>query len=385
MESNFTQENQPSPGFIRPEDKLKNALSSITDARIKENRAEEKIARQEANAVYMEITGENLLEKAKELALAEVESEGFRIVPKRIISPQQTLEEEAEKFKIDQQPFGLQRGWQLLSEAEKKSYENDYNMFVAGTEQARQKLEKKGIPVSREVFYNMVGSGYMFSDLRKSFLGGKIKLPILVGEGVYKFNSMSEKQFLNLVNLLQNFVDLIARKATSDQLNKRAAYKKKRWHERKMRKIRELLLAKINEIETGKRIEQTIKIKVQEQIEIEHKKEEEKHPEIKESEAISKFKALEHQEKQAEKELGKELHKMEKRLQRDVKETQKSAQQIGTLEKKQKKVARIEEKKVLYKKVANRKKANIAEEEVKEESVLDAENPPIEENKKIEE
>lgn len=354
MDENLTQKNRPFSGNNKnsteqnQEYKLREVLQGIIEARIKDDNVAEASLCKKAQTVYGEITEENLIEKSRKLALEEVAAEGFKIVQKKNVSSGENFNNELEKFKLEQQFFALQKGWTIISDAERKSYENNPNVFISKTEQKRQDLTKKGLNISKEIFYNMIASGYMFSDLRKSALSGKIKLPVLLGDGVYKFSSMSEKEFANLIELLQSFFDMIAKKTVEDRLNKKLVYSKRRWHERKMRKIRELLQAAIEDIEWDKKTEELVKQKVQEQLEAEHKKEEMKDPGIREAEALKKLKKFEDEERKVEKELKKELDKMEKRLAEDLIETAEDQKTAGNLARVHKKIERIDAKKEIY-------------------------------------
>jgi len=354
MEEDLNQNQEPAE--LRPDDELRSVLNDINDAISKKDKTLESSCYERAQNIFEKITGENLIEKAEKEARAEAEAEGSRSISLKDVFTEENLNYEIEKFKVKQRDFDMQRTWGFLSEEEKKKYDNDINLFFTEME---NKLEKFGVltgPVSREIFYNMMACGYMFSDLKKSIFDGRIKIPVFLGAGVYKFKAMSQRDFENWMAVLQNSFDLISRQAVENTLNKKIIKAKRGWQKRKSRKIKELLYRAIDKIETEKRMEEKIRQKVQEQMELQQKKFEQEHSGIKEAEAIKKFKKFEDEEKKADKELKRELVKMEKRIDKDLKGADEDKKEADKLEKIHEKKEKISAQKDVFSKILEKNK-----------------------------
>lgn len=368
MVENLEQESQqssadaPQPEAESPESKLRVILRSINEVKIKGDKKAEISLYQEAQNIFQAITGENLIEKAQVESKSEAESEGLKIMPKGSTVTEQELNVEAENFRTEQQYFGIKRGWELISKEEKKEYGNEINVFIAKTEQKREALEKRRINISKEIFYNMMGGGYMFINLREKF-SGRIQVPILLGEGAYKFISMSRKEFDNWIITMQIFFDLITEEVVKGKFNKKKSVSQKRWRERKMRKMRELLRAAIEKIEEKNRQDQEIERRVQERIEIYQKEFEPIIPKAGESAALKRLKDFEHAEKEVDKDIKKELEKITKKLSKEIEETNDEEQKVSKIIKNQEKRYKIRKKRAGYMRVVEQSEKKKEEKE----------------------
>lgn len=360
-----SKESLPSDAYLSLEDELKSLLKSISQARAKKDKAKENLLCKKAQEAFR-FTGENLLEKAKLLAVDEAKSENFKVIDKNSIFSENNFNNELEKFRLEQQIFGLRRGWELISQQGQKEYGGDMNLFASKTEKKREALVKSGLNISKEIFYNMIGSGYMFSDLKKKFFSNKIQTPIFLGDGVYRFSTMPKKEFEGLLGILQALFDSVAKKAVEDKLNKKVLQGKKRWHERKMRKIRELLQGAVDNIEKEKQFEE-LRQKMQQQIRMRSQVSKieplQKITQDVEQEALKRLKKFEHEEKKVDKEIKKELQKITKRVDKDIKETEKEEQKISRLLEKEKKKDKISSKKTAYLNSINKIEAKDEKEE----------------------
>lgn len=342
---------------LAPEERLQSLLQSIKDSIAQKDNASELSYYEQAQTILKEITGENLMERAKKEALQEAEIEGAKTVNPREIFTEEGIKYEMEKFKIKQRDFDLQTIWGFISDEEKKKYDNDINLYFSELENRLQKFSGlTSVRVSSEIFYNMMASGYMLSDLKKTVLGTKIKIPIFLGAGVYKFKAVSQKDFEGWMGIIQNSFNLIARQAIEDALNKKMVKAKKGWVKRKKRKIREILQETINKLASERRMEEEIKRKVQEELEVQNKKFEEEHADISGAEALEKFQELEKEEKKADKELKKELHKMEKRLDKDLRDTANDEKEVKKISNIHRKKGKISIEKEVFSKIIEQDK-----------------------------
>lgn len=341
-------------GFDKIKSQIENILKDIQQARAKGNRKVEDALYTEAQKFFKQMTGEDLIKKAKEESMKEFESEGFGTSPKGDVFSEDNFNKQLEIFRSQQQSFGLKKAWDMISPEEKRSYQDDISVFVSDIEKKRTDLSRGGLNVSKEVFYNMVAGGYMFAGIKKSLFSGKIKIPVLLGEGAYKYAALSQKEFDNLINTLQILFDLIARQAVEDKLNKKFLNGKRRWNQRLKRNMRELLLNEINKIEDKKRNEEMIGLKIENEVQrrmaLRAKDFAEELEGIKDENAFKNLEQLEHSNKQADKYIKKELEKITKNLSKEIKDIGQEETNIKKIIKKQEEKNTSLPKKAAYKK-----------------------------------
>jgi len=374
----------PKKDLLKPEDsaeRLEIILKNIDEAHIKENKTLETSLYKEAQDLFRAFTGEDIMEKAEAAAKKEVESEGSKMVAKKDFLSQEKLNKEIEAFKFKQQTFAVEKGWQLISEEERKQYLGDINNFISAIEKKIEELKKNGFDISKEIFYNMVANGYMFLDLKKSFFRGKMLIPVLLGTGAYKFKTMSIKEFENSAVMMQGLFDLIAKQAVEDRLNKELLYAKRRWQKRKMRNMREILNAatktikseeiqEAEKMEIRKRLEEQIRTKIQKEVEAEERESLKKLSNIGEIEVLERLRDFEKLEKKTDKNIKKDVQKIEKSLEKDIRERTEEEKKIGGIMKKQ-----IEKGKISKKRIAYLNKVTKEEEEKKEEKEEEVATP----------
>jgi hypothetical protein len=314
-------------------------LKNVQELRSKNDRHGENALYLQVKDIFEQAYGEDLFKKAEEGAMQELTSEGFRILGKSTAFSKDNLERQAELFRDQQQTFGLQAGWQSISEAEKKSYQNEISLFVADTEKKRTELKRAGVNVSKEIFYNMIAGGYMFPDIKKSFISGKIKIPILLGEGAYKFSVVSKKEFENLIGALQTLFEMIVRQAVSERINNRFFGGKKRWRERKKRKIREILEQKIRSIDDEKKMNEMIELRIQNEVQQRIAQREKDFAQevegLKEEEAIKRLESIERSNKLADQQMKKEIEQVAKNLSKDIETIRQEEIKIKKIKKQQ--------------------------------------------------
>jgi len=334
-------------------------LKDIGEANAKGNVVLEASLYKEAQDLFKEFTGQDLMEKAHAAAAEEITSEGTRISDKKDFLSEKNLNKEIESFKFKQQIFAAEKGWQSLSEEEKKQYLGDKNNFTTAIEKKIEELKKSGFDVSKELFYNMTANGYMFLNIKKSIWNGKIKIPVLLGPGAYRYETMSVKEFEASMVMMQKLFDLIAKQAAKDKLEKELLHARRRWRKRKMRKVREILKAVTGAIKAGeiqeaekkeirKRLEEKIRTKIQKEVEAEERAALEKLSNIGEVGVLERLKDFEQLEKKTDKNIKKEILNIEKSLEKDIEERTEEEKKISDIMKKQLEKGRISKKRGAY-------------------------------------
>ena len=365
MEENLQQESNQVPlphkdsTQENPGDRLEAILKDIKEAHNKQNSALELSLYKEAEDLFKKFTGQDLIKKAEDAAHEEIESEGSKMVSKEKILSDESFKKEIDAFKFKQQTYAAQKSWQLLSTDEKKQYLNDISNFISAIEKKIEELKKSGFSMSKEIFYNLTANGYMILNTRKSFFTGKMLVPVLLGDGAYKDKTMSLKEFENLVTMMQALFDLIAKQAVQDRLNRELLAAQKRWQKRKMRKVRDIIKAaaktmkeeKIQDAERAeikKRLEAQIKEKIQNEVETEERQALEKISNIGEVGVLERLKDFEHSEKMTDKNIKKEIEKMGKSLEKDIKERTEDEKKITGIMKKRVEKGKISKKRITY-------------------------------------
>lgn len=342
-----------------PGQRLEDILKEINEAHTKENKTLENSLYREAQDLFKAFTGQDLFEKARAAAVEEIESEGSKMTPKKDSFSEENLKKEIDGFKFKQQASTIQKSWLLLSDAEKKQYLNDTGLFISAIEKKIRELSKAGIDISKEVFCNLMANGYMLVNYKRSIFTGKILIPVLLGAGAYKYKATSIKEFGDFATMMQSLSDLIARQAVEDELNKKLFYTKKRWHKRKMRKIREIIKAAAKTMESQqlqeaeraeirKRLEEQIKEKIQKEVEAEERASLEKLSNIGEVGVLERLQEFEHLEKKTDRNIKKEIEKIEKGLEKDIQERTADEKKISNIMKKQMEKGRISKKRTSY-------------------------------------
>lgn len=337
------------------EEQLRQILQEIQDARSKNNKKAENDSYAKAQEIFGQLTGKDLGQEAKAQALQEFSSEGFGMSQKAQVFSQANLERQIEIFRNQQQTFGLQKSWNMISPEEKKSYQDDISVFVSNVEKKRNDLERAGLSVSKEIFYNMIAGGYMFPDIKKGFLSGKIKIPVLLGEGAYKYKSFSRKEFDNLVETLQMFFNLIASQAAEEKISKKFINGKRRWNQRLKRKMRELLEKEILKFESQKQEEQMTELKIENEVQrrlAERAKDYAQELEgIDQENAFKNLEKLEQATKESDKQIKKQLEKITKDLSQEIRQIGEDENKIKKIIKKQEEKNKALPKKAAYQKL----------------------------------
>jgi len=342
-----------------PAECLESILGKINEAHVKENVVVEASLYKEAEDLFKEFTGQNLTEKVKTAAMEEVEDEGAEVFSENDSGSKENIDKEIEAFKFKQQAFATKKSWQILSEEEKKQHLNDINNFTVAAEKKIGELQKNGFDVSKELFFNMVSNGYMFLNIKKSIWSRKIKIPVLLGGGAYKYETMSIGEFETSLLMMQKLLNLIAEQASFNKIEKDLYHIKRRWERRKIRKTKEILKAVIRTIrsekiqeeekkEIRKRLEEKIRGKIQKEVEAEERASLEKLSNIGEVGALERLKEFEQLEKKTDKNIRKGILDIQKSLEKDIQERTLEEKKISDIIKKQLEKGKVSKKRSAY-------------------------------------
>lgn len=352
--------------YESPEERLSIILKGINEAIASQNKSKETVLYKNAQDLYKSMTGEDLIEKATAAAKAEIESEGIKTVQKGGAVAEEIFKKNMEDFKSRQQHSAAVKTWELITEEERKQFGEDINLFISQMGKRLQDIRKDGLAIPEEVFYNMLASGYMINNIKSNPFNGKIRIPILITHGNYKFKTISKKDFQDLAVIMQNFFYLTAKQALEDAQNKKMSGSKARWHKRKLRKARELLKALLEKIENDKKqggekskmmqtLEEEIRTRIQKQVENEAREALENMTEIGEVGVLRRLKDFENLEKETDRNIKKDIKNVEERLERDIQDRAKEGKRISSIIKKQVKKGKIYRKRMNYMKKAEEK------------------------------
>lgn len=169
----------------------------INEAREKKEVGTEVSLFEKAKEVFEVATGEKLETIAKEKARIEAEKEGLKVISKKEFLSQERIEQTEGKILQKEWSSIIRDRWAGLSEEEKQKYFGEakdkkdsaiineaVKKFAGDLENKRQSLEKNGILMPREAFYQMMRDGLRPEDIKKPGLwkrlfGKQIEIPPL--------------------------------------------------------------------------------------------------------------------------------------------------------------------------------------------------------------
>ncbi|MEI7424643.1 MAG: hypothetical protein WCK10_00795 [Candidatus Staskawiczbacteria bacterium] len=348
-----------------PTKELENILTKIDKASKAENKKLEDSLYIKAQELFKNFTGQDLIERAELAAKEEVKIEGSKIYSKDELLSKIKFDKEAEEFRFTQQNNSVQKSWQMLSDEERKLFLNDINNFISAIEKKIEELKKDGFSFSKEIFYNLTANGYMLLNLKKSIWDGKILIPVMMGPGAYKFKRISIRDFEDFLIMSQKLFDSILDQAITEKIRKDISHSAKRWDERKIRKVKEILkavsknikdqeLKEEEKIAIRKKLEEQIKTKIKSEVEAEERASLEKLSNIGEVGALERLRDFEKLEKKTDKNIERDIQKIEKSLKKDIEQRTEEEKKIATIMKKQMEKGKISKKRISYlKKVTN--------------------------------
>lgn len=249
--------------------------------------------KEEAKPIYEKIrekfevaTGSSLKDKASQRAKIEAEKEGLKITTKKEFLTEERLKQTEEKVKQREWSLVIRQRWESLSDKEKEKYFNKTDnrgdtavinsailKFASELEVKREELEKKGISLPKEAFYQMMRQGFKPEAIKKRgffkrlFLGGSIEVPPLDKKDKRGSLILSKKDYAEIITKTKESIDKAAKERASDELESKVKEGRKRWINKRQRHAFEIL-------------QETTRTYEEERREKEKPKEEENEPEV---------------------------------------------------------------------------------------------------------
>jgi len=225
-----------------------NEIVSVQEApgESEERKIKEKIAKElyeKAKEIAKALTGEDLGEKIRSEAKEEAAREGYKIITKQ----EHYNSENTDKMekRVQQKRWGLvvKETWIDLPDAEKQKYENNIKKFAEQLEKQKenlaQQLEKKGGTFSRDVFYELMRSGYNPQDIKiKGLFSKRIILPRRDGASPRK---MKIKEFQSQLERKQNKISSLIKDEAKNEMDRIFIEGRRRLVKRKNRKMGEII------------------------------------------------------------------------------------------------------------------------------------------------
>lgn len=179
---------------IENENNLVALVPQLEMARQQKDKNREKALIFEAEDLYFKMKGEVLDDKARELAKAEAEKEGAKIITvKEFMSPERIKKTE-EKVQQRQWSDAIKYRWEGLTPEEQAQYADEkgvpnkdkFAMFLdSKLEELNKELSKQDLKISKDAYYKMMEHGYGLEPERlmvKGFwgrlFGRAVELPI---------------------------------------------------------------------------------------------------------------------------------------------------------------------------------------------------------------
>ncbi len=250
-------------------DELIETAKKIEEAREKKQEEAENNLYERAVEPYREITGENLKERAKEKAKIEAEKEGLRFMTKQEFLSPERIKNTEEKVRQRQWSEAILYRWNNLSDEERLRYvdengKQNIGKFATELEGKRQGLEKKGINLSRDAYYQMMKEGLQPDQMKvrgfwgRIFIGPEIEAPSLYWK---KPLDISKKELGNWATKAEAKSIDYAKREAQRELEQKVAEGQKRWKEKKQKCTRDLIEEVAQKIELERRAKEEAKKK----------------------------------------------------------------------------------------------------------------------------
>ena len=317
----------------------------INDAREKKEVGTEASLFEKAKEVFEVATGEKLETIAKEKAKIEAEKEGLKVISKTEFLSQERISQTEGKILQKEWSSIIKDRWAGLSEEEKQEYFGEakdkkypatineaVKNFASDLERKRQSLEKNGISMPREAFYQMMRDGLKPEDTKKVGLWGRlfgkeIKIPPLSKKR--KGYSLSKEDFKKETEETKQKITERIKREAKEELDEKVRTGQTKWRGRKQRSAKEIIQ------ETAKK----------------YKAEKEEAIKPEEPEKIAKKSKIEIFSRKGEArspELIKEMEKIRKGVEADIEKRKETKKRIEDLIKKQKKGMLLTAREIAY-------------------------------------
>lgn len=200
-----------------------------------------------------EITGENIRERVKEAAKAEVESEGLKVLTKKEFFSEERAARVQKRIRVERWGSSIREAWLRLSEQEKQKYklseeekkiygDNDIVKFMGELGRQRKSLEAKGVSLSPNVFYDLITKGYKPGDIKiKGIFKKEVVVPSANGREPIR---IPMDKFKEWTGQNEKIIGELTKEEAQRELNRRFSEGHQRWERRKRRHLEQ----RINEI-----------------------------------------------------------------------------------------------------------------------------------------
>ena len=311
-------------------------LEAINKAREKKDRTAERSLLEKSEMSFEIAEGKNLKERAKEKAKIEAEKEGLRLMTKQEFLSEKRIKDTEEKVRQREWSSAILYRWSNLSDKERAKYVDEngkqrISKFATELEEKRQGLAEKGINLSRDAYYQMMKEGLQPDQMKvrgfwaRIFIGPEIEVASLYWKEPL---NMSKKELGNWATKAESrSIDYVKREAQRE-LDQKVVEGQKRWKEKKQKCTRDLIGEVVQKIETERRANEEAK-----------KKEEAQKTSIELVTRIGKERTPEQM---------KEMERIRKQVEVDIKRRKESQKRIQDLIKKQKKGYLLTAREVAY-------------------------------------
>jgi hypothetical protein len=332
----------------RAEKDFPQILKGINEAREKGQKEAENSFYAVAPEVYKEATGEDLNPAVDEMVSNNLKETGMKIIKiKDYLSPERVKKTE-EEVKREERSSAILKNWEALPSKEKEKYAQNgainSEKFVNDLSARKKALaEKEG--VSEAVFNRMTNEGLDVKSLKKRgffgqmFGGAAVEVPTLDGSGVLSFSS--KKKFKEYLGKKESDAKDFAEKETKRRMDRKIIEGQARLRNEKHKCIRKIFQ------ETIEKKEQAIKIAEEQKVEAE-RTEEERRAKMEQEKAVPKIEIVSRIGRERTPEQMREIEKIRKQVEIDIKRRKESQERIKNLIKKQKKGGLLTSGEVTY-------------------------------------
>jgi len=321
------------------ENNLIEVTKNLSEARATNNRETEKTLLGQAMEAYEQVKGEKLVEKAKELAVSQLKAEKYKLITKNEFFSPERLNSATEKARQREWTLAIKSRWEELNDKEKAKYVGqdgnpNLQQLAVDLEAKRQDLATKGIEMSRDSYYQMMKEGLRPDQIKvrgffgKLFMGSEIVIP----SSKEKSSQLSKKELTQNIQDSEKRFGTFVRDSAQADLEKRFTDGQRRYTERKKTCAVDLLQQTSREIEEKRKASEVVK-------EQKPAKKETKKPSL---EIISRI------GKERTPELMKELERIRKEVESDIKKKTETKKKLQGIMAKQKRKELLTAKEVAY-------------------------------------
>jgi len=212
-----------------------------TPVRKEEKEAKEKLAQElfrKSKEMVKVLTGEDLEQRINIEPRRELEKEGFKMITKKEYFSQKRVDKLEQRIQQRRWGMGVKEAWRLLPDSEKQKHNGDVRKFTEQLEIKRKDLEKKGITLSRDVFYEFMRMGLKPENFERKGIFWK---KIVISSSPWGKQKMAEKQFKTWIEDSQRRISELNKNEANKEVNRGWVEARNRWVRRKYRKFGEII------------------------------------------------------------------------------------------------------------------------------------------------